>query len=97
MTEVIKLIQEWTKRTEGIIDRDRYSLGLFVLVLAGFCLQVPLMLNIIIQTCFLVCSVHLIFRYFKAGAYLMALLKIGLIVAVGLVDDVYLHIIIQSV
>lgn len=93
MTEWLKRIEEWSKRNDAVVDRDRYSMGLFVLVLAGFCLQLPLILNIIIQICFLICTVYLIYRYFKAGHYLMALLKIGLIVAVGLVDDIYFHII----
>lgn len=93
MKEWIKRIEEWSKRNDAVIDTDRYSMGLFVLVLAGFCLQLPLILNAIIQICFLICTVHLIYRYFKGGHYLLALLKLGLIVAVGLVDDIYFHII----
>ena len=93
MTELLKRIVEWSQCSDAVVDRDRYSMGLFALVLAGFCLQLPLILNVIIQICFMICTVHLIYSYFKAGHYLMALLKIGLIVAVGLVDDIYFHII----
>lgn len=93
MTEWLKRIEEWSKRNDAVVDKDRYAMGLFILVLAGFCLQLPMILNIIIQICFLICTVHLIYRYFKAGYYLMALLKIGLIVSVGLVDDIYFHMI----
>ena len=93
MTELLKRIVEWSQRSDAVVDRDWYSKCLFVLVLAGFCLQLPLILNVIIQICFMICTVHLIYRYFKAGHYLMALLQIGLIVAVGLVDDIYFHII----
>ena len=93
MKEWLKNIEEWSKRNDAVVDRDRYSMGLFALVLAGICLQLPLMLNMIIQACFFACTVHLIYRYFKGGHYLLALLKLGLIVAVGLVDDIYFHII----
>lgn len=93
MTEWLKRIEEWSKRNDAVVDKDRYAMGLFVLVLAGFCLQLPLILNAVIQICFLICTIHLIYLYFKDGYYLMALLKIGLIVSVGLVDDIYFHII----
>ena len=93
MTKRLKRIEEWSKRNDAVVDRDRYSMGLFALVLAGICLQLPLILNVIIQVCFLTCTVHLIYRYFKDGHYLLALLKLGIIVAVGLVDDIYFHII----
>lgn len=93
MVELIKSIVEWSKRNDAVVDRDRYSMGLFALVLAGICLQLPLILNVIIQVSFLTCTFHLIYRYFKGGHYLLALLKLGLIVAVGLVDDIYFHII----
>ena len=93
MTEWLKRIVEWSKRNDVVVDKDRYSMGLFVLVLAGLCLQLPLILNIIIQACFLICTVHLTCWYVKGGYYILALLKLGLIVAVGLVDDIYFHII----
>ncbi len=96
MTALINRIMEWSKRTDKIIDRDWYAIGLFVLVLAGFCLQLPFILNVIIQACFLVCALHLTYQYLRTGNYLLAVLKIGLIVAVGLLDDIYLHIIFSN-
>ena len=89
MTEWLKRIEEWSKRNDAVADRDRYSMGLFVLVLAGLCLQLPLILNVIIQVCFLTCTVHLIYRYFKGGYYILALLKIGIIFAVVLADNMF--------
>ena len=89
MTELFKRIGEWSKRNDTVVDRDRYSMGLFLLVLAGLCLQLPLILNIIIQACFLTCSVHLIYRYFKGGYYLLALIKVGLIFVVALADNMF--------
>ena len=89
MTEWLKRIEEWSKRNDAVVDRDRYSMGLFVLVLAGLCLQLPLILNVIIQACFLTCTVHLIYRYFKGRYYILALLKVGLIFAVGLADNMF--------
>lgn len=93
MTDFFKRIEEWSKRNDAVVDKDRYSMGLFILVLAGMCLQLPLILNIIILACFLICTVHLTCWYVRSGYYILALLKIGLIVAVGLVDDIYFHII----
>ena len=89
MTEWLKRIEEWSKRNDAVVDRDRYSMGLFILVLAGLCLQLPLMLNVIIQVCFLTCTIHLICRYVKGGYYLLALLKVGLIFAVCLADNMF--------
>ena len=89
MTEWLRRIEEWSKRNDTVIDRDRYSTGLFVLVLAGLCLQLPLILNVIIQACFLTCTGHLIYRYVKGGYYILALLKVGLIFAVGLADNMF--------
>ncbi|MDE6523299.1 MAG: hypothetical protein K2L17_10810 [Muribaculaceae bacterium] len=89
MKEWLKNIEEWSKRNDAVVDRDRYSMGLFVLVLAGLCLQLPLILNVIIQACFLTCTVHLIYRYFKGGYYILALLKIGIIFAVALADNMF--------
>ncbi len=96
MAAWIKRIIEWSKRTDSLIDKYQYSLGLFVLVLAGFCLQLPLILNIIIQVVFLICSIHLIYQYCRGGHYFLAMLPLGLIVCVGLVDDVYFHIIFSN-
>lgn len=87
--EWIKRIEEWSKRNDAVIDRDRYSMGLFVLVLAGLCLQLPLILNVIIQACFLICTFHLMSRYFKGGYYILALLKVGLIFALCLDDNMF--------
>lgn len=92
MKEWLKRIEEWSKRNDAVVDKDRYSIGLFVLVLAGFCLQLPLILNVIIQVSFFVCTLHLIYRNVKGGYYIMAFSKVGLIVAVGLIDDIYYHI-----
>lgn len=89
MVELIKSIVEWSKINDAVVDRDRYSMGLFVLVLAGLCLQLPLMLNVIIQFCFLICTVHLMYRYFKGGYYILVLLKVGLIFAVCLADNMF--------
>ncbi|MDE6786485.1 MAG: hypothetical protein K2J46_05550 [Muribaculaceae bacterium] len=89
MTEWLKRIEEWSKRNDAVADSDRYSMGLFVLVLAGLCLQLPLILNVIIQVCFLTCTVHLIYRYFKGGYYILALLKIGIIFVVALADNMF--------
>ena len=89
MEKWLKRIEEWSKRNDAVVDRDRYSMGLFVLVLAGLCLQLPLILNIIIQASFLTCTVHLIYRYFKGGYYILALTKVGLIVAVSLADNMF--------
>ena len=89
MTEWLKRIEEWSKRNDAVVDRDRYSMGLFALVLTGICLQLPLILNVIIQACFLTCTVHLIYRYFKGGYYLLALLKVGLVFTVGLADNMF--------
>lgn len=96
MSAWIKWIIEWSKRNERIIDKYQYLLGLFVLVLAGVCLQLPLILNIIIQVAFLICSIHLIYQYCRGGNYLWALLLVGLIVSVGLIDDIYFHIIFSN-
>lgn len=93
MTALINRIMEWSQRNDRIIDKDRYALGFFVLVLAGICLQLPFIVNIIIQVCFLVCTLHLTYCYIKKDYYLMAVVKIGLIVVVGLLDQIYLHII----
>lgn len=94
MAAWIKRILEWSKETECIVDREQYSMGLFILVLSGFSFQLPLILNVIIQLCFLICTAHVVYRYIKDTQYLMALLKIGMIVVVAvlLIDDVYLHI-----
>ena len=89
MAEWLKRIEEWSKRNDAVIDRDRYSTGLFILVLAGLCQQLPLILNIIIQACFFTCTVHLIYRYVKGGYYILALLKAGLIFALGLADNMF--------
>ncbi len=96
MTTWINRIIEWSKRTDKIIDRDWHAIGLFALVLAGFCLQLPFILNVIIQACFLVCTLHLAYWYIRHSQYLLAVLKIGLIVAVGLLDDIYVHIIFSN-
>ncbi len=96
MATLINRILEWSKRTDKIIDKDWYAIGLFVLVLAGFCLQLPFILNVIIQACFLVCTLHLTYWYIRHGQYLLAVLKVGLIVAVGLLDDIYFHIIFSN-
>ncbi len=96
MAAWINWIMEWSKRTDKIIDKDWFVIGLFVLVLAGFCLQLPFILNVIIQTCFLVGALHLTYWYIRHGHYLLAVLKIGLIVAVGLLDDIYFHIIFSN-
>ena len=82
-------MEEWSKHNDAVVDRDRYSMGLFILVLAGLCLQLPLILNIIIQACFFICTCHLIYRYVKGGHYIFAILKCGLIFAVTLVDNMF--------
>lgn len=89
MAEWLKRIGEWSKRNDAVVGRDRYSMGLFILVLAGLCLQLSLILNVIIQACFLTYTVHLIYRYVKGGYYLLALLKVGLIFTVCLADNMF--------
>ena len=89
MTEWLKRIEEWSKLNEDAADRDKYSMGLFIMVLAGLCLQLPLILNIIIQACFIICTVHLIYWYFKRGHYILAVVKIGLIIALCLVENMF--------
>lgn len=89
MTEWLKRIEEWSKLNEEDADRDKYSTGLFILVLSGLCMRLPLILNVIIQACFFICTVHLIYWYFKRGHYILALVKIGLIIALFLVENMF--------
>lgn len=96
MARWLELIRGWSKDADSIAARDSYSMGLFILVLAGISFQLPLILNIIIQLCFLIVTLHCAYCYVKAGHYLMALLKIGLIVAVALGDDIYFRILLSK-
>ncbi len=96
MARWLELIRGWSKGAESIADREPYTMGLFILVLAAISFQLPLILTIIIQLCFFTVTIHCAYRYAKAGLYLMALLKLGLIVAVGLGDDIYIRILLSQ-
>lgn len=82
-------LEEWSKRNDAVDYRDRYSMVLWILALAGLCLQVPLILNVIIQVCFFVCTIHLIYLYVKRGCFIMSIIKIGLIFIVCLMDNMF--------
>ncbi len=94
MKKWLEQIKFGEKEAVCIVDRELYSMGLFILVLSGFSFQLPLTLNVFIQFCFLICTAHVTYRYIKDSQYLMALLKIGMIVvvAVFLIDDIYFRI-----
>lgn len=94
---IMKVLSKLNEFLNGeLLDGDRFSTVLFVLALAGFCLRLPLILNIIIQLCFLACTLHVAYRYLKARRYVMALSKLALIFGVVLVDDIYIRMLISN-
>lgn len=94
---IMKVLSKLNEFLHGeLLDGDQFSTALFVLALAGFCLQLPLILNIIIQLCFLICTLHVAYRYLKARRYVMALTKSALIFGIVLVDDIYIQMLISN-
>ena len=90
MTERLKRIEEWSKHNYVTVDKDIYSTYLLVLALLGLGLKIPVILNLIIQVCLVVCTLDLAYRYLRMKNYAMCIIKISPLILVGLFDSVCL-------
>lgn len=90
MAELKKRILEWSKNNDPVVERDWYSTWLLVLALSGLGLNIPFVLNVIVQGCLVVCTLDVAYRYLRMKKNAMCIIKIFPLILVGLFDSIML-------